>query len=107
MRAAAGTVSEVDSVVVEAAARVDLTADLPVGERVAVQVHVRDAGAHGTDELAELAGRDALRGRAHDILRAERSAEHRRCGGGGPRAPGPPGRGGCGGGGAGPARDAA
>src|SRR5256885_8580620 len=55
---------------------VDLTADLARREHRRVDVHVRNAGAHRSDELAELARRDALARRSDDISGGDGSGDH-------------------------------
>src|SRR2546422_885671 len=55
---------------------VDLTADLARRENRRVDVHVRNAGAHRSDELAELARRDALARRSDDISGGDGSGDH-------------------------------
>src|SRR5438445_13016945 len=55
---------------------VDLTADLARREHRRVDVHVRNAGAHRSDELAELARRYALARRSDDISGGDGSGDH-------------------------------
>src|SRR5262245_35864332 len=56
---------------------VDLTADLAAGTLRGVDVHVRRVRPDGGDELVELAGRDALGGRADHHGRGKRAGHSR------------------------------